>query len=371
MRVLHVMPDLARSYGGPIEALIGFVEAFLDAGGSETAVTIAGPTAPNGELDWLRAQMPGATIITASRLRVPRLVRRLAPAADVVHVHGLLNPVSSGGAGAALARERPLIIGPFGTLSRYTFTHRRAVLKRLYFLSVDAPHLRRAAVVHFTTAAERDEAAWHGIDFGNRAHVVPPPWRGGTLGPAVARTGETVLFLSRLHPKKGLELLLEAWPAVRRVRPGARLVIAGAGEPGYTATLRRAADGVDGIEFVGFVAGDAKAARLAGADVFVLPSFNENFGIAVLEAVAAGLPVVVSPGVQLAPWVESRAVGRVAARAPDALAIAIDGTLRDAALRARVAQCGAGFVVEDFGPARVAPALLSMYVSSQTQSDRT
>jgi glycosyltransferase involved in cell wall biosynthesis len=187
-----------------------------------------------------------------------------------------------------------------------------------------------------------------------------------------------VLFLSRLHPKKGVELLLEAWPSVRRVRPGARLVIAGAGEPRYMASLRRAAGGgVGGIEFVGFVAGEAKAACLAGADVFVLPSFNENFGIAVLEAVAAGLPVVVSPGVQLGPWVESRAVGRVTARTPEALALAIDGALRDAALRARVAQCGAEFVVEDFGPARVAPALLSMYASAYataahtTQSDRT
>jgi glycosyltransferase involved in cell wall biosynthesis len=360
LRVLHVMPDLTRAYGGPVEALIGFV----DAGGSATAVTVAGPTAPDGELDWLSAQMPAATLATASRLGMPRLVRRLARDADVVHVHGLLNPVSSGGAGAALARHRPVIIGPFGTLSRYTFTHRRAVAKQLYFLTMDAPHLRRAAAVHFTTAAERDEAAWHGIDFSGRAYVVPPPWRPVTRGPAAPRTGETVLFLSRLHPKKGLELLLEAWPAVRRARPAARLVIAGTGAPRYEVAVRQAADGIAGIEFVGFVAGEAKAAQLSAADVFVLPSFNENFGIAVLEAVAAGLPVIVSPGVQLAPWVELRGVGRVAPRRVEALAQAIDGALGDAPLRTRVAQCGADFVVDDFGSARVAPALLSMYTAA-------
>jgi glycosyltransferase involved in cell wall biosynthesis len=363
MRVLHVMPELTRAYGGPVEALIGFVAA---AGGDAAEVTIAGPTPPPGELDWLRAQMPAARFATAPRFTIPAVVRRLAPAHDVVHVHGLLNPVSSGGASAALGRKRALIIGPFGTLSRYTFTHRRAVAKRLYFLAIDAPHLRRAAAVHFTTAAERDEAAWHGIDFSGRAHVVPPPWRSTSRGPSPTRTGETVLFLARLHPKKGLELLLEAWPAVRRARPAARLVIAGSGAPRYEAALRRAAEGVAGVEFTGFVSGDAKAARLAQADAFVLPSFNENFGIAVLEAVAAGLPAVVSSGVQLAPWVDARGVGRVAPRSADGLAQAIDGVLGDAGLRGRVARCGAEFVVDDFGPARVAPALLSMYAAAYT-----
>jgi glycosyltransferase involved in cell wall biosynthesis len=360
MRLLHVMPDLTRAYGGPLEALIGFIGA---AGGGAD-VTVVGPTAPDAELDWLRQAIPGTTVVTAARLGVPRLVRRLAAAADVVHVHGLLNTVSSGGAGAALARDRALVIGPFGTLSRYTFTHRRALAKQLYFLTVDAPHLRRAAVVHFTTAAERDEAAWHGIDFTGRAHVVPPPWRGGTRAPSPARTGETVLFLSRLHPKKGLELLLEAWPAVRRARPAATLVIAGAGAPRYEAAIRRAASGLDGVRFLGFVAGDAKAACLAAADLFVLPSFNENFGIAVLEAVASGLPVVVSPGVQLAPWVESLDVGRIAPRRAEPFAQAIDATLGDAAQRARVARCGAQFVDDDFGSARVAPALLDMYAAA-------
>ena len=70
----------------------------------------------------------------------------------------------------------PVVIGPFGTMSRYTFAHRRTMAKRMYFRAVDAPNLRRAAAIHFTTTAEREEARWHGIDFGDRAHVVPPPY---------------------------------------------------------------------------------------------------------------------------------------------------------------------------------------------------
>jgi len=369
------MPDLRRAYGGPVEALIGFAAA----SGPEAILTVVGPSTDAAETAWLAAQMPGADLTTASRFAVPGLVGRLASAADVVHVHGLLNAVSSLGAGAALARDRPVVIGPFGTMSRYTFTHRRALAKRLYFRALDAPHLRRAAAVHFTTPAERDEAAWHGLDLGDRAHVVPPPFRGRPVergsGPPRdtagrdAGSGPTVLFLGRLHPKKGLELLLEAWPAVRRVHPAARLVIAGSGTARYVAGLEAAAAATGAsVTFAGFVAGDAKRAMLADADLFVLPSHHENFGIAVLEAVAAGVPVVVSQGVQLAPWIASRSVGHVAAREPDALASAITATLGDAGLGARVSACGATMVADDFGPARVGPALLAMYRDARARA---
>jgi len=358
------MPDLRRAFGGPVEALIGFAAA----SGPDTTLTVVGPSTDAVETGWLAAQMPGAEIMTAPRLAVPGLVRRLAPSADVVHVHGLLNAVSSLGAGAALARGRPVVIGPFGTLSRYTFTHRRAVAKRLYFQAIDGPHLRRAAAVHFTTVAERDEAAWHGLGLDDRAHIVPPPFRGPSAGdrdpgsPSAMHAGPTVLFLGRLHPKKGLELLLEAWPAVRRAHPTARLVIAGSGTPRYDATLHATASALGAsVSFTGFVAGEEKQVLLDRADLFVLPSHHENFGIAVLESVAAGVPVVLTAGVQLAPWVSARHVGRVTARERDALATAIAETLDDAALRARVAACGATLVTDDFGPARVGPALLAMY----------
>ena len=352
------MPDLTRAYGGPVEALVGFVAAT----GADGAVTVVGPRAPSAEIDWLRAQLPGATVETAPRTGVPALVGRLAPGADVVHVHGLLNLVSSRSARAALGRGRPVVIGPFGTLSRYTFTHRRALAKRWYFAAIDRPNLQRASGIHFTTAAERDEANWHGLDFAGRSYIVPPPWRGGRPAPRTTAGGETVLFLSRIHPKKGLDVLLRAWPAVRERRPAARLVVAGTGEPGYVAEMDKLSGGeARGVHFTGFVAGEAKAACLASADVFVLPSHHENFGIAVLEAVAAGLPVVLSPGVQLAPWVEARGVGRVVEQEPAALAAAIVAALGDGALRARVARCGADLVVDEFAPARVAPALLAMY----------
>ena len=353
LSVLHAMPNLTRPFGGPIEALIGFVNAAAD----QATATIIGPACPDAERDWLAAQLPSSVrIVFGSPRDLVHHARDLVHHADVVHVHGLLNWYSSSAARTTLAAGRPLVLGPFGTLSRYTFTHRRRLLKRLYFAAIDAPSVRRAHAMHFTTEAERDEAAWHGIDFTGRAHVVPPPWRSPMPAPR-SHAGSTVLFLSRLHPKKGLDVLLDAWPIVRASREAARLVIAGSGDKGFESKQQ-------GVKFVGFVTGENKAACLADADVFVLPSHNENFGIAVLEAIAAGVPVVISPGVQLASWVTDQRLGVVADRDPAALAQAILGVLGDGELRSRVARSGAEAVARDFGIPRVAPALLDMYHSA-------
>jgi glycosyltransferase involved in cell wall biosynthesis len=368
-----VMPSLARTYGGPVEALIGYVAAGAVVG---STALVVGPRSTSDDLQWLAAAMPGADLDAAGSVSggswrnapaVMSRLRNLLATADVVHVHGLLNPVSSGAARAALRHGRSLVIGPFGTMSRYTFTHRRSMAKRLYFRAIDAPNLRRAAAIHFTTAAEQEEARWTGIDFDGRAHVVPPPFCApAAFGAAAAGgSGSTVLFLGRLHPVKGVDVLLDAWPAVRARRPEAHLVIAGRGTARYESALRAQAAGLGrdaaSIAFVGFVQGADKSARLASASAWVLPSRHENFGIAVLEAVAAGVPVVVAPGVQLAPWVASKGLGVVADRTPASVAAAVLRVLDDAAMRTRARTDGATLAVQEFGPVAVAPKLRAMY----------
>jgi glycosyltransferase involved in cell wall biosynthesis len=382
VNVLHVMPSLARAYGGPVEALIGYVAAAQRNG---IHSTVLGPRSSPDDLRWLREAVGDATVVVAGPTGAgpwragPAVVSRMAdllPQVDVVHVHGLLNPVSSGAARVALHRRLPVVIGPFGTMSRYTFAHRRTAAKRVYFRSIDAPNLRHVAAIHFTTPAERDEARWLGIDFGSRAHVVPPPYR----APAVAAdprpreaTPSTVLFLGRLHPVKGVDILIDAWPTVRARHPVARLIIAGQGAPRYETELRAraAALGADAssVTFAGFVRGADKAACLAAAHVCVLPSLHENFGISVLDAVAAGVAIIVTPGVQLAPWIARREVGLVTERTASAVAATVARALGDALLRERVARCGAAAVNADFAPEAVAPALQAMYAAALAVRD--
>ena len=382
MRVLHVMPSISREFGGPTEALLGYLEAGRRAGIEGDVVA---PRCPPEDERRFVARAGSAEVTTFPLLgrgalaASPAMLRWLgahAAAYDVVHVHGLLNLVSSLAARRCARDDRPYVVRPFGTLSRYTFSHRRAAAKRVYFHSLDVPALRRAGAVHFTTAEEREEAEWHGLGLGDRAHVVPPPWVPAThpAPPAhdASGPGRRVLFLSRLHPKKGIELLLDAWPSVRARVPGAELVLAGSGEPSYVARLEarvmHSGGAGTGLRLAGFVGGEAKERCFAAADCFVLPSFHENFGVAVLEAIAAGLPAVVSPDVQLASFVRANGVGVVAPREPAALADAIVRVLGDAALRRRSALEGPSLVRARFSPESVGEGLASMYRAALSRS---
>ncbi len=159
---------------------------------------------------------------------------------------------------------------------------------------------------------------------------------------------------------KRVELLLNAWPEIRQRRPNARLVIAGNGEPAYVAGLRARASSLgDSVSFVGYVEGDSKRTLLQNARVFALPSLHENFGIAVLEALAGGLPVVVSPEVQLSSFVSEHSLGVVSQ--PALLAESVVAALEDRVLRERCRKQGPALVSRYFSPRAIGEQLLAMY----------
>ena len=367
------MPSITRAFGGPTEAVLGYAAAGLEAG---IETTIAAPTPGASDLASFRERLDPAvglmtfgTVGSGSLAVSPAMLRELRnrrPAWDVAHVHGLFNLVSTLGARTALRIRLPLVLRPFGTLSRFTMLHRRSLAKRVYFELLERRNVAGAGAVHFTSDAERDEAAWHGVPLEGRGYVIPPPSPIDARPlPRTGPRGDRVLFLSRLHPKKGIELLVDAWPAVMAARPGASLTIAGDGEPAYIEALRArvmqrsAAPGE--VTFPGFVHGNIKAALLATAGVFVLPSQHENFGVAVVEAIAAGVPVVISEGVQLAPWVREHGLGYVVERTPEALAAAIVRALGDDVLRARCEAHGAELVARSFSARGVGAMLRAMY----------
>jgi glycosyltransferase involved in cell wall biosynthesis len=376
MKILHVTPSVSRAYGGPTASLLGYSLAGR-LGGAE--VVVAAPELPGQGSAWFaeRAKDAGVEVrtfagrgrgafITSSALR--RWLRREAEGCDLVHVHGLLNPVSSLAARSCRLRGVPMVIRPFGMLSRYTFTHRRGWAKKLVFQALDRANVQSAGAMHFTTRSEMEQAMWHGIALQERGFVVPPPLI-GVDGSARTRhdaavSAPLVLFLSRLHPVKSVELLLAAWDSVAARHPTARLVIAGDGEPGYVAHLEaqaRQSRAADRIEFVGFADDRRKQSLLADASVFVLPSQHENFGVAVLEAVAAGLPAVVTREVQLSSLIEDQGLGVIAERSPEALANAVSDVLSSADLRRHCSENGPRIVEDLFSLASVSSQLMSMY----------
>ena len=365
------MPNVSRAFGGPTESLIGYARAARSQG---IDVYVAAPAVSGDDEGWLSEQLPEVTFHFFASAGQHAYV--VAPGLwmwlwqrvgqfNAVHVHGLFNPVSSLSARIAVAKRRPTVMRPFGTLSRYTFS-RRSALKQLYYRLLDRPALRRATGIHFTTAAEQQEADRLSLQLDGRSHVVPPPWRGDV--PAIDMEAKadrpTVLYMSRLHPKKNVRGLIAAWRQVVAAQPNAQLWIAGDGDEDYVQTLHAAVrrhDLSDSVSFLGFVQGAEKQRVLREAWVFALPSHQENFGVAVLEAVAAGLPVVISGEVQLRSFVAQHNLGAVVdrAKAKD-IAEGILKVLEDDRRRT-IAERGPTAVQEAFSVEQVGRQVRQMY----------
>ena len=382
MTVLHIMPNVSRAFGGPTESLIGYVSAASTQG---ITAHIAAPRISDADRTWLVDALPSSAVLhefgSLGRhawvispglwIWLTRHCRRF----DVVHVHGLFNPISSVSSRIAIARHAPLVIRPFGTLSRYTFS-RRSTLKKLYFRVLDQPALREASAVHFTTEAEQVEAQRHPLSLTGRSHIVPPPWRGNleNVNQAEKTKHPTVLFMSRLHPKKNVSGLLNAWKSVSAEYPEAELIVAGNGDDDYVEMLQDQVSNLNigqSVSFPGFVTGGEKDRLLRTSWLFVLPSHQENFGVAVLEALASGLPVVISDAVQLDAFVTANDLGMVVSRDESAVASALKTALGDQAWLTDRAERAPKAVAETFSLTRVGNQLHTMYASARRKSITT
>jgi glycosyltransferase involved in cell wall biosynthesis len=230
-----------------------------------------------------------------------RALHELAPKADVIHDHGLwLMPNVDAGRAALLARK-PFIIAPRGMLAPAALAF-SPLKKRVVWALLQGRVVRSASCIHATSEQEHCEIR----DFGLKNPIaivangidLPELDNHFTAAPDVARI---VLSLGRIHPKKGLDRLVRAWATLEAAHPEWRLRIVGPDELGHAEEL--AALAVDlktqRVSIEASVAGDAKTAAYREADLFVLPTLNENFAITVAEALAAGTPVIATKG---APW---------------------------------------------------------------------
>jgi glycosyltransferase involved in cell wall biosynthesis len=340
MRVLHVIPSLSEAHGGPTRALMLIEQALAAQGVTvETATTDDdGPGRRNGKalgrpvqesggvhwyfpkrMDFYKAS-PGFARWIASEVR----------GYDVIHVHALFSFTSTAAAWAARRADVPYVIRPLGTLNGYGMTQRRRRLKGCSVRLIEGAILRHASAVHFTSDEEAAEARQLGIPIKEVVIPLGVPAASGTAQAGEPRRpgagfgrGARLLFLSRLDRKKNVEGLLSAIALLREEMPQLHLVVAGSGEPEYVAGLKAHARslGIDGqVDWVGHVKAESKTAAFAGADIFVLPSYSENFGIAAAEALAAGLPCVLGDGVAIAKDVVQAGAGVAVRTDPTSIA---------------------------------------------------
>jgi glycosyltransferase involved in cell wall biosynthesis len=334
MRVLHVIPSAAPTDGGPNLAVRAIARGLVARGVDVTVATTNADGASSLPVPLETPVIDAGAVYRYFARTVPGswkfswpLTRWLwanAGSYDVVHVHALFSYATIPGCRAAAHAPVPYVLRPLGTLSDWSLGHRRWK-KKPYYALLERSHLEMASAIHVTSDAEAEDVTRLG--YGDRARVIPlgvdvderlwdAPRRAAVDRPL------RLLFLSRLHAKKNIPLLLRALASGAGASCGVELTIAGDGDPRYRADLTSlvAQLGLGArVRFIGHVNGEEKRRALADADCFVLPSAHENFGLAVAEALAAALPVIVTPGVALAPTVVAAGVGLVADATEDAL----------------------------------------------------
>jgi glycosyltransferase involved in cell wall biosynthesis len=326
VRILHVIPAVASRYGGPSTAIGPMCGALADLGLAPMIVATDADGASHLPLplgtptEW---QGVPALFFRKDFSESYKYSRSLAAWLedhvrdfDIVHAHALLSHAPLAAAGACRRHGVPYIVRPLGTIARWSLG-RKSWRKRALLALGGRRTLRDAAAIHYTSVEEKIDAEEM---FGLRGGVVIPlgidP---GLIAAPVATAAEReqdriVLVVSRIHPKKNLEALIEAFVAARRERPGWRLAIAGDGDPAYVRSLQRlvVSHGAnEHVTFAGWIDGAAKRALVRKASVFALASQHENFGISVVEALAAGVPAFLSRQVHLAAAVEEAGAGWV------------------------------------------------------------
>lgn len=300
---------LSRSAGGPFFSVSGLAKAVNDTGAAAVVVVGCYRSCSGWEADasqWRDAPLvasPYRGLWSARDLyrAAARTISQRNGRPGIVHLHGLWDVASI--AAFCLARRTPatIVVSPRGMLEPWALGQSR-LKKRSAWLGWQRTVMMRAALLHATSHEEYLQLRRLGLR--NPVAVIPNGLEAPaglsrrTARPSGADPVKRCLFLSRLHPKKGLPMLLQAWAELRPA--DWRLHIAGDGDPRYVQELKDLAGrlGID-ARFEGELTGEDKWRFLASGSLFVLPTYSENFGIAVAEAMVAGLPVITTTG---APW---------------------------------------------------------------------
>jgi glycosyltransferase involved in cell wall biosynthesis len=322
MKILQIVPSISLIYGGPSQMVLGLAPALARHGAEVTILT----TDSNGDTGQKPLDVPLGEAVKQDgyeiryfrcspfrrykfSLDLLRWLHKNAHEYDVAHIHALFSPVSSAAAAVCRQKKLPYILRPLGTLDPADL-RKKSQLKKIYAAVLERDNIAGAAALHFTSNQEAKVSSRFGVK--TRDIVLP-----NGVTPSTASSDNTirlqygipehvplVLFMSRIDPKKGLDLLIPALEKIKAQGNTFHFVLAGTNpqDPSYEEAIKTRLQNSSlqpHTTITGFVTGEAKSALLQAADLFVLPSYYENFGIAVAEAMVAAKPVVISDQVHI------------------------------------------------------------------------
>lgn len=384
MNVLHVIPGVASRYGGPSHAIIQICAELLNGG----IKTVIATTNANGDsvlpvplgkiqnyedIPTIFFQRNFSEAFKYSHRLADWLMVNVANY-DLVHIHAVFSHACLSAARACRHHSIPYIVRTIGNLDPWSLAQ-KPLRKKLFWHSGVKQMLRGAAAIHYTSLAEQQLAeSALGLQ---RGVVIPLGVDEALLQPSSAknpfldqypslRNSPYVLTLCRLHPKKNLETLIELFVRLSNqpALSGWKFVIAGKGEPGYAEHLQsvvKAAGGERQVLFVGWLQGEQKRGALRGASLFALPSHQENFGLSVVEAMACGVPVLISQGVNLADEVFAASAGWIVSFDQLEIETALHTAMNGAAERALRGQAARELVRQQYRWAAVGEQLAQLY----------
>jgi len=387
MRILCVVPVYfpAFQYGGPIASVHNLNKALVEKGIEVTVYAtnagLKGKVSTNQEInidgvkvsyfDFFKIfEFLGPTGWQFSRSMTVALKKHLKEF-DLIYLSAIWNYPTAIAAHYCRKYKKPYIVSVRGTL--YPFTIRKKAWKKwLYYKLITRNDLEMASAIHYTTQDEL-EKCHSSLGLKNRAFVAPniidlaeyadlPPGSQFRNRYQIPQDKKIILFLGRIHWIKGLDTLIPAFAEVIKKEPLAVLVLAG-GDDGYkkTATeLIKKRNLGEYVIFTGMLSGEEKTAALKDSDVFVLPSYSENFGMAVVEAMAFGLPVIITRNIGIASDVILAKAGLVVEKEEKELSEAILKILANPDLAKEMGQRGRRLVETEFSGSAVADKFIEV-----------
>lgn len=382
MNITHYFCRMRLEGGGPVRGVLDLTAAMRRRGHAVRLVTTDDTDVPD---EWKRGSDQWPTVQRIARPAIGgalfspmqrSMLSRAFAGSDVVHLHGVWTPSNTQVARICRGLGVPYVWSIRGTLDDWCMGE-RGWKKRLFLAMGARSALEHAACCHLTAEDElRQSKKWFPR---GRGEVIPNlldlSAYADLPGPELAREAfaqlsggrPVALFLSRLHYKKGIPLLIEAMEQLRGRGVDATLLLAGSGAAGYEDELRRliAAKGLgDRVHLIGFVSGPLKLSLYQAADLFVLPTSQENFGFVLFESLACGTPLVTTKGVDTWPELESSGGAVIVDAEAGQLAAAMGELLGDRARLARMGGAGRAWVRDFLDPETIAARFEGLYRSA-------